>query len=179
MLVRRVTRLKKLGYSEIVLVGHSAGGLIARHLVEDYPDAGVTKVIQVCAPNGGSLWGDFRVGVRKNQEAFVTSLSYEGRAQCLKCRADKKIPAHVQFVCVMGHMTGPFRPGDGVVYSDCQWTDDLRQQCIPVVAWRVDHQSVVRGRTFAPQLAQLVREMHPRWEVERVNREKGKLFPNP
>ncbi|MCS6850801.1 MAG: alpha/beta hydrolase [Gemmataceae bacterium] len=47
-----VGRLVDLGYQEVILVGHSAGGLIARQLVEDYPDLGVTKVIQVCPPNG-------------------------------------------------------------------------------------------------------------------------------
>src|SRR6266849_4282813 len=40
-----VENLKKLGYKEIVLVGHSAGGIIAREFVEDNPDSGVTKVI--------------------------------------------------------------------------------------------------------------------------------------
>src|SRR5262249_36988219 len=49
-----VKKVKAQGYKEVVLVGHSAGGLIARQLVEDHPDAGVTKVVQVCAPNLGS-----------------------------------------------------------------------------------------------------------------------------
>ena len=44
-----VKRLRELGYQSIVLVGHSAGGLIARQYVEDNPDSGVTKVIQLCA----------------------------------------------------------------------------------------------------------------------------------
>jgi hypothetical protein len=175
-LVGRVIHLKKLGYTEIVLVGHSAGGLVARHLVEDHPDAGVTKVIQVCSPNGGSLWGNFTVGVRRDQEPFVRSLSHEGRQACLKHRSDKKIPAHIDFVCVVGHLTGPFRPGDGVVYSDCQWTDDLRQQCIPAVPLRVDHQSIVRGKAFAPKLAELVREKQPRWDAEKIRLEKSRLF---
>src|SRR5262245_44306630 len=48
--------LRAAGYTQIVLIGHSAGGLVARHLVEDRPDLGVTRVIQVCAPNGGSGW---------------------------------------------------------------------------------------------------------------------------
>ena len=48
-LAASIAELRKLGYKEIVLVGHSAGGLIARQFVEDNPDAGVTKVIQVCA----------------------------------------------------------------------------------------------------------------------------------
>src|SRR5439155_26364262 len=59
-------RLKKMGYRELVLVGHSAGGLVARRLVEEYPDAGATKVVQVCAPNGGSGWAMLQA-VRKNQ----------------------------------------------------------------------------------------------------------------
>ena len=46
--------LRRLGYREIVLIGHSAGGVVARQFVEDYPSEGVTKVIQVCTPNGGS-----------------------------------------------------------------------------------------------------------------------------
>src|SRR5690349_12046873 len=40
-----VGHLKKAGYHEIVLVGHSAGGVIARLFAAAYPDAGVTKVI--------------------------------------------------------------------------------------------------------------------------------------
>src|SRR5579859_6205133 len=55
-----VERLRKLGYKEIVLIGYSAGGVIAREFVEDNPDIGVTKVIQVCAPNEGSGWARFR-----------------------------------------------------------------------------------------------------------------------
>ena len=50
------------------LVGYSAGALIARYFVEDSPDYGVTKVIQVCAPNGGSGWGKLTAGVRQSQE---------------------------------------------------------------------------------------------------------------
>ncbi len=51
-----VRRVRLLGYRELVLVGYSAGGVIARNFVEDNPDSGVTKVVQVCAPNGGSGW---------------------------------------------------------------------------------------------------------------------------
>ena len=43
-----LARLKEMGFAEIVLVGFSAGGLIAREYVEDHPHAGVTKVVQVC-----------------------------------------------------------------------------------------------------------------------------------
>src|SRR5438105_1775913 len=54
---QHVANLRRAGYGEVVLVGHSAGALIARYLVEDEPECGVTKVIQVWAPNGGSGWG--------------------------------------------------------------------------------------------------------------------------
>src|SRR5579883_2491750 len=40
-LPERVRLLVQMGYRDVVLVGHSAGGLIARHLVEDHPDLGV------------------------------------------------------------------------------------------------------------------------------------------
>src|SRR5207249_4308760 len=63
-----ITRLKKLGYHEIVLIGHSAGGVVARQFVEDYPEAGVTKVIQVCSPNGGCALGNAAAVVPKSQE---------------------------------------------------------------------------------------------------------------
>src|SRR5262245_9665545 len=56
MVGREVRRVKALGYKEVVLVGHSAGALVARHIVEDDPQAGVTKALQVCAPNLGSGW---------------------------------------------------------------------------------------------------------------------------
>ncbi|OAI46548.1 hypothetical protein AYO44_11200 [Planctomycetaceae bacterium SCGC AG-212-F19] len=46
--------IRELGYTEIVLVGFSAGGLIARQFVEDAPAGGVTKVIQVDSPNLGT-----------------------------------------------------------------------------------------------------------------------------
>src|ERR1043166_620112 len=71
-LASSISELRKLGYSEIVLVGHSAGGLIARHFVEDNPDAGVTKVIQVCAPNDGSPLAS--LGGAKSQQVFLECL---------------------------------------------------------------------------------------------------------
>src|SRR5438128_550390 len=36
VLLQQVTRLKAMGYQEIIFVGHSAGGLIARLFVEDH-----------------------------------------------------------------------------------------------------------------------------------------------
>src|SRR5262245_43551463 len=80
VLADSVRRLQKMEYREIIFVGYSAGGLIARQYVEDAPNGGgVTKVIQVCPPNGGSSWTVLSSGVRQAQEPFVRSLTKEAR----------------------------------------------------------------------------------------------------
>src|SRR5207248_10428446 len=99
-LAENVGCVRQLGYKEIILVGHSAGGLIVRQLVEDNPKAGVTKVIQVSAPNGGSDLG------KGSSEPFIASLTKQARQACLLRRVDKKIPARVEFVCVVSGALG-------------------------------------------------------------------------
>src|SRR5262245_694153 len=131
-----VAAIKKLGYREVVLVGHSAGGLIARQFVEDNPNAGVTRVIQVCSPNGGTP--SAKVKLHPSQRAFLDSLTEEGRRKSLADRKDKKIPEGVEFVCVLGQ-PGKERETDGVVPCVCQWTPDLWEQGVPVVCLKVDH----------------------------------------
>ena len=85
-----VAQLRKAGYRDIVLVGHSAGALVARQFVEDNPDSGVTKLIQVCPPNGGTQAAT--IGSFASQRAFLDSLTVEGRQKCLKERAAKTVP---------------------------------------------------------------------------------------
>lgn len=168
-----VARLRKLGYTEIVLVGHSAGGLIARHFVEDHPDAGVTKVVQVCAPNGGSPLAT--VAAPKSQKAFLECLTEKSRQQCLKERAGKLIPEKVQFVCVVAKGDGT-KGTDGVVPCVCQWTADLQKQRIPVVSVLGSHREVVRDAQTAVTLGQLIRDNQPRWPAERIERAKREIF---
>jgi pimeloyl-ACP methyl ester carboxylesterase len=164
-LAGHVARLRHLGYRDVVLVGHSAGGLIARQFVEDHPGAGVTKVIQVCPPNGGSP--SAHIKVPRSQRPFLDCLTVEGRKQCLKARADVRIPEAVQFVCVVGggHHSGT---GDGIVPCQCQWTDDLQDQGIPAVKLSVTHREAVRSPQGARALADLVRHDQPRWPADRV-----------
>lgn len=180
----KVDRLEKLGYSEIVLVGHSAGGLIARQFVEDFPDAGVTKVVQVCAPNGGSVYGHAEISVRRSQEVFLASLTKQSRQQQLIRRVDKRIPEKVEFVCVLGHQECrfeidlscrffSFRPsadlrGDWIVSSHCQWTRDLQEQGIPVVPVKSCHLWVVQQELGIETIRNLVREPQPRWSPKQV-----------
>lgn len=160
-----INRLRQIGYREIILVGHSAGGLVARQFVEDFPLAGVTKVIQVCCPNGGSSWGKVKIGVRAAQVAFLDSLTKENREQCLKDRNGKKIPEHVEFVCVVGNGGAV---GDGVVLSRCQWTEDLQKQGIPAVAVSTNHFLIMRSKEGAQAIAALVREKQIRWDPDRI-----------
>ena len=160
-----VANLRKLGYTDIVLIGHSAGGLIARHFVEDNPNAGVTKVVQVCAPNGGSPLANS--SVPKTQKVFLQCLTEDSRKQCLKERAGKLIPKNVQFVCVVakGDQTSLT---DGVVPCGCQWTADLQMQGIPAIGVLGGHRDVVRDAKTAGTIAGLIREPQDRWAAERI-----------
>ena len=160
-LLEEVRRLRRLGYREVVLVGHSAGGLVARQLVEDHPDAGVTKVVQVCCPNGGSSWAKL-TAVRKTQKVFLGSLTKEARRGA---RAGARLPAGVVFVCVVGTGAGE---GDGVVRRDCQWTADLRAQGVPALALAATHPSAMRGGRGVALVAALVRRRCPRWTTGQV-----------
>jgi pimeloyl-ACP methyl ester carboxylesterase len=172
-LAANVAELGKLGYSEIVLVGHSAGGLIARQFVEDHPDAGVTKVIQVCAPNAGSPLADL-AGAR-SQRAFLDCLTIDGRKKCLEARAAKRIPAKVQFACLLARADKD-ADTDGVVPCASQWSTDLQKQGIPVVCVIGVHRATVRDAKLAETLVGLVREPQPRWSAERVEAARKDIF---
>ena len=168
-----VARVKQLGYREIILLGHSAGGLIARQFVEDNPDCGVTRVVQVCTPNGGTPTA--KAKVHASQQVFVDSLTEEARQKCLKDRAGKRIPDKVEFVCVLGYLEG-MKETDGVVPCACQWSVDLQKQCIPVVPLSVSHHESTRTEKAAKALAKLVREKQPRWQTSQVEQCCKQLF---
>lgn len=159
-----LSRVHRLGYAEIVLVGHSAGGLIARQFVEDHPDAGVTKVIQVCPPNAGCSLAAIE-NVHRNQKAFLGSLTREGRQQVLAKRRDRKVPQHVEFICVVGCGAGS---SDGVVACECQWPPDLREQCIPAIRLPTAHFLAMRTAASVRTIAELVRQPQSRWDPAKV-----------
>jgi pimeloyl-ACP methyl ester carboxylesterase len=159
-----VRLLRRLGYREVVLVGHSAGGVIARLFAEDHPDAGVTKVVQVCPPNGGSSWARLPA-VRADQRDFVDSLSKSARQRAALLRADKRLPGSVEFVCVMG--TSPVG-GDGVVQARCQWTEELQAQGVPAYPVRTTHWDAMRTPRVLDLIDAVVREPQPRWPEDQV-----------
>jgi pimeloyl-ACP methyl ester carboxylesterase len=167
-----VRRLRKMGYREVILVGHSAGGIVSRDLVEDNPDIGVTKVIQVCAPNGGSGWADIQA-VRANQVEFLHSLTKKARLQVLEMRKDRTIPSKVEFVCVVG--TGAVG-GDGMVSLHSQWPWDLQAQGIPAILLSANHWSAVREEKGSELVSHLVRRSQPRWDEAHIVEMRKKLF---
>ena len=147
-----------------MLVGHSAGGLLARLFAEDHPAAGVTKVVQVCAPNGGSSWARLPA-VRSDQRDFVDSLGKPARERAALLRAARRLPGSVEFACVVG--TSPVG-GDGVVRARCQWTEDLQAQGVPAYAVRTTHWDAMRSPRVVDLVDALVRQPQPRWPGERV-----------
>jgi pimeloyl-ACP methyl ester carboxylesterase len=171
-----IKQLKKAGYSELVLIGHSAGGLIARQFVEDQPSSGVTKVIQVCAPNGGASMAKWKAMVRKEQEPFVLSCSKQARTRWLLDRKGKSVPKHVQFVCVLGDGGGV---GDFVVSDDSQWPVDLQEQGIPVIRLQTTHVTAMRSSSVADYLSALAVEPIPRWSKARVDAARKEIFGEP
>jgi pimeloyl-ACP methyl ester carboxylesterase len=166
-------RLREVGYTDIVLIGFSAGGLVARQLVEDEPVAGVTKVVQVCAPNGGSSWAELKVSVRVSQRPFLQSLTKEARLRWLEDRRDKTIPAGVQFACVIGTGLGS---GDGLVSTRSAWPEDLQRQGVPAYTLRTQHLSAVRTEEGARLIADLVRQDQPRWDAAQVDALRKRLW---
>jgi pimeloyl-ACP methyl ester carboxylesterase len=171
-LLRYVGHLRELGYRSIVIVGHSAGGLIARQLVEDYPRCGVTRVIQVCSPNAGSSWA--KVGVtRPKQQDFLESLTEESRLNHLRNRTTVTLPAGVEFVCVVG--TGAIT-GDGVVGLSSQWSSDLQEQAVPVYAVKATHREAIRGAAAAKLLSRLIHEPQPRWTSSMVEEARKQIL---
>ncbi len=170
-LERNIRQLHRDGYREIVLIGHSAGGVIARQLVEDHPDCGVTKVIQVCAPNGGSGWAKWQT-VRANQVDFLDSLTKPVRRRMQSERADKVIPENVEFVCVIG--TGTV-VGDGLVSVRSQYPPDLQRQGIPAYPFSSTHWMVLRSQKGVELVARLVRQPQPRRDAKRVEATRRKL----
>ena len=165
-LLENVRYLHRLGYREIILVGHSAGGVVARQFVEDYPAEGVTKVIQVCTPNGGSTWAKW-AAARKNQRVFLNSLTKPERQRSLLARRARLLPEDVEFVCVVGTGAGD---GDGVVRRDSQWTEDLVRQGVPAYPLAMTHPQAMRSARAIALIADLVRYPAPRWTKEQAAR---------
>ncbi|GEM_PF-2420958 len=151
------------GYDDVVLVGHSAGGLLSRWFVEDHPDAGITGVVQLCAPNAGSEWGRLYGAGRISHETFIRSLSDRNVNDG---RADKQVPADLDFLVAICDGAAV---GDGVVTDQAQWPETLRRQGIAAVQVPALHFTATRGRLQAARIAAWVQDDHPRLSPDQVD----------
>lgn len=147
-------------YDEVVLVGHSAGGIMARLIVEDHPDAGVDRVVQVCSPNAGAGLGRLGRANLKPQEAFVGSLSPEARAS-----KQGALPADVELVSVVCDGAGL---GDGVLADAAQWPEDLQEAGVPSRRLNALHFTAMRTRSGVDLVTELATSAQPRWSDEEV-----------
>ncbi len=170
-----VAQMRASGYAEVILVGHSAGGVIARQFAELYPKSGVTKVVQVCAPNAGSDLAKMRVGYPKGQVAFVQSLAPAARVGAAS--GGQPIDPGVEFACVVGRLRG--LGGDGLVKVASQWPDDLQRQGVPAVLLPVSHFDAMRGDGAVKAIAELVSGRLVRWTAADVDRARQVLFREP
>lgn len=140
LLREKIAELRQAGYRDVVLLGHSAGGLLARLLVEDHPDCGVTEVIQVCTPNAGCTLARLAPVAVPSQQPFLQSLSPAARRAALLHRRDKTIPSGIRFCCIVGHGAGD---GDGLLTCDQQWSSDLRTQGIRALPLPARHEDAL------------------------------------
>jgi pimeloyl-ACP methyl ester carboxylesterase len=168
-----VADIKKAGYTEIVLVGHSAGGVIARLFVENHPDAGVTKVVTVASPHGGSDLAALKVGYPKVQAPFVQSLTKEARAEA----GSKPLPEKLEMACVVCKLKR--FEGDGLVHIASQWPEDCRKMGVPAVLLEVNHWDAMLGAASAKTIAELAREKLTRWNAEEVEAARKALYGEP
>jgi len=171
-----VTKLRKAGYKEIVLVGHSAGGVIARQFAESNPDSGVTKVIAVAAPFAGAEAATFKIGYPKVQAPFVKSLTPEVRLEVTKTNK-LAIGPDVDFACVVCKLKRV--ETDGLVQIRSQWPEDLRQLGVPAVLSHVSHFEAMESADTAKTILELAKEKLKRWTPEEVEQGKKVLFGEP
>ena len=171
-----VAKLRKAGYTDVVLIGHSAGGVIARHFVQNFPDAGVTKVVAVASPFAGVESATLKMGYPKVQAPFVESLTPAARADAVK--ADKNpLGKSVQFACVVCKLK--LVDSDGLVSTRSQWTTDLQEWGVPAVLTPVHHFAVMNHSETAKSIAELASNTLTRWSPGEVEKARAVLFGDP
>ncbi len=168
-----VANIQKAGYKEIVLIGHSAGGVIARLFVESNPDSGVTKAICVAAPHTGSDLAHLKGGYHKVQATFIQSLAPEARIQA----APRKIDENIEMACLVFKLKRI--DGDGLVHINSQWPEECRRQGIPAVLVQGSHFEAMIGQAGVKAIGELAREKLARWSPEEVEKARKILFRDP
>lgn len=169
-----VKQVKAAGYKEVVLIGHSAGGVVAYQFAEQYPDAGMTRVVVVAAPLHGSRLANVpTVGLASTQVPFIKSLAPDCRKlQSEKC--GRPIPVSLEICCVVCKL--PRLATDTIVPAESQWPDLAQKQGIPAVLMEVNHFDAVRSARGADKVAELAKGKLTRWTPEEVEQARKALF---
>lgn len=166
-----VGRLKQAGYEEVVLIGHSAGGVIARVFAEGNPDAGVTKVITVAAPHLGADLASLKVGYPKVQAPFVESLAPAVR---IKAVGSGKLDDKIQVACVVCKVKRI--EADWLVKLPSQWPEDCRKAGVPAVLVQTDHWHAMLAPQSVKVISELAREKLTRWTPDEIEKAQKVLF---
>ena len=169
-----VAALKQAGYKEVAVVGHSAGGIIARRFVELFPDAGVTKVVTVAAPYQGSGLAKLPTfTLPKTQLAFIQSLSPEVREARAK-DWEYTLTKDVEFCCVVCKL--PRLDNDTVVAVKSQWPDDLQKQGVPAVLVGVNHFEAMSSDKGVKAIQDVLKGKVKRWSADETDKARSALF---
>jgi pimeloyl-ACP methyl ester carboxylesterase len=165
--------LNKLGYKDIVLVGHSAGGIIARHFVEMFPDAGVTKLITIATPHLGSGWTNVPSRLwPKSQVPFIESLSEGYRT--VATRNAPPLPKNLEVLSIVCKL--PRIDSDTMVGVKSQWPTDFQQQGISAIVVRCNHFEAMKNTEVTKAIQTAARDRIVRWKPEDVEKARGLLF---
>lgn len=167
-----VERLRKAGYAEIVLVGHSAGGLVAHHFAERNPKSGVTKVIPVSAPYTGSDLADITLPLPRTQVSYIKSLAPQPRKDAIA--AIKAFPKDIEICCVLCKVSR--LPNDIMVGLDSQWPEEVRKQGIPATLVAVNHFEAIKAPQGVTMVADLAKAKLVRWEQADITKAKEIIF---
>jgi hypothetical protein len=169
-----VAALKKAGYKEIVLIGHSCGAIISRRFVELHPDAGVTKVVSVAGPYLGSVWARLPTfTLPKPQVPFIQSLLPETREEWEK-GWERTVSKDLEFCCVL--CKTPRLAGDTVVPLRSQWPEELQRQGIPAVLVPCTHFDAMTCDKGVKAVLEVTRGKVLRWKPEEVAKARAALF---
>lgn len=168
-----VAGLRATGYTEVVLVGHSAGGVISRQFAEQNPDAGVTRVVAVAAPFAGAEMATINVGVPKGQAPFVKSLAPEARKDAVRLNLTP-LGKDVEFACVVCKMKR--LESDGVVRLHSQWPEDLQALGVPSVLAVSSHIDAMEDPDSLKAICTLASGKITRWSPDEVTAARKVLF---
>jgi len=159
-----IQSLRDAGYTELILVGHSAGGLIAHQFIERNPKSGVTKLIPVAVPYSGSELAEINIGVPRTQASYIRSLAPTPRQDVLRAAAN--FPSSVEYCAVVCKVTK--LPNDILVGVESQWPAELRAQGLPATLVNANHFEILKSPQGVSTVVDLAKSKLVRWNADQT-----------